>query len=109
MQTQSAGQPVGGEVVVVNGPAMTIERTIVLRHSDKPDFENQGRGIPNYLGAAAISPDGRSAWVPSKQDNVKRGMRRDGLGLNFQNTVRAISSRIDLQAGGGGSCAAHRP
>ena len=54
-------------------------QTIVLRHSDKPDFENQGRGIPNYLGAMAISPDGRSAWVPSKQDNVKRGIRRDGF------------------------------
>jgi hypothetical protein len=70
--------------------------TIELRHSDKPDFENQGRGVPNYLGAAAISPDGRSAWVPSKQDNIKRGTRRDGQQLNFQNTVRAISSRIDL-------------
>ena len=70
-----------------------------MRHSDKPDFENQGRGIPNYLGAVAISPDGQSAWVPSKQDNIKRGTRRDGLGLNFQNTVRAISSRLDLTAG----------
>ena len=53
--------------------------TIILRHSDKPDSENQGRGIPNYLGAVAISPDGRSAWVPSKQDNIKRGTLRDGL------------------------------
>ena len=99
VQTQSGGQPVGGEVVVVNGPSMSIERTIVLRHSDVADAENQGRGIPNYLGATAISPDGRSAWLPSKQDNVKRGTRRDGQPLNFQNTVRAISSRIDLQAG----------
>ena len=99
VQTLSGGQPVGGEIVVVNAAAMSLEQTIVLRHSDKPDFENQGRGIPNYLGAAAIAPDGRSAWVPSKQDNVKRGARRDGLGLNFQNTVRAISSRVDLQVG----------
>ncbi len=89
----------GGEVVVVNGPAMTIEKTITLRHSDKPDAENQGRGIPNYLGAAAISPDGRAAWVPSKQDNVKRGLRRENTGLTFQNTVRAISSRVDLATG----------
>ncbi len=99
VQTQIGGQPVGGEIVVVNGPAMTTVETIVLRHSDKPDFENQGRGIPNYLGAVAIAPDGRSAWVPSKQDNVKRGQKRDTQNLNFQNTVRAISSRIDLQAG----------
>ena len=99
VQTQSGGQPVGGEVVVVDASAMTVERTIVLRHGDLPDFENQGRGVPNYLGATAISPDGRSAWVPSKQDNVKRGARRDGQPLNFQNTVRAVSSRLDLQAG----------
>ena len=103
------GQPVGGEVVVVNAAAMTPLQTIVLRHGDKPDFENQGRGIPNYLGAVAISPDGRSAWVPSKQDNVKRGARRDGLNLNFQNTVRAISSRIDLVAGTEDYATPHRP
>ena len=106
VQTAAGGQPLGGEVVVVNAPAMSVLSTIVLRHSDKPDFENQGRGVPNYLGAVAISPDGRSAWVPSKQDNVKRGARRDGLGLNFQNTVRAISSRIDLAAGSRGLRAA---
>jgi YVTN family beta-propeller protein len=101
VQTEVGGNPVGGEIVVINGPAMTLQQTIILRHSDKPDFENQGRGIPNYLGAVAVSPDGQSAWVPSKQDNVKRGALRDGpgLGLNFQNTVRAISSRIDLATG----------
>ena len=87
------------QVVVVDAGAMTIVRTIVLRHSDRPDFENQGRGIPNYLGAAVISPDGTQAWVPSKQDNIERGALRDGTELNFQNTVRAISSRIDLAAG----------
>ena len=53
-------------------------------------------GCPNYLGAPVISPDGTAAWVPSKQDNIKRGMLRNQLNLNFQNTVRAISSRIDL-------------
>jgi YVTN family beta-propeller protein len=84
----------GGQVVVVNGDTMSVTRTIVLAHSNKPDAENQGRGIPNYLGAAAISPDGSQAWVPSKMDNVARGTQRDGLALTFQNTVRAISSRI---------------
>ena len=89
----------GGEVLVVDAAAMNVVDTVVLRHSDKPDFEDQGRGIPNYLGAAAISPDGTQAWVPSKQDNVKRGGLRDGTGLNFQSTVRAISSRIVLSSG----------
>jgi YVTN family beta-propeller protein len=99
VQTSAGGQPVGGEVVIVDAGTMSALATVVLRHGDKPDAEKQGRGIPNYLGPAVISPDGRSAWVPSKQDNIKRGMLRDGQPLNFQNTVRAISSRIDLAAG----------
>jgi YVTN family beta-propeller protein len=86
----------GGEVVLVDASTLSVVKTIVLKHSDKPDFENQGRGIPNYLGAAAISPDATQAWVPSKQDNIKRGALRDGTGLNFQSAVRAISSRIAL-------------
>ena len=89
----------GGEVVQVSAANMTVTRTITLRHSDVPDFEIQGSGIPNYLGAVALSPDGASAWVPSKQDNIKRGTLRSGANLNFQNTVRAIASRIDLTTG----------
>lgn len=98
VQTEIGGDPVGASVAVVNGATMVLQGSITLRHSEKEDFEVQGRGIPNYLGAVAISPDGQAAWVPSKQDNIKRGMLRDGLGLTFQNTVRAISSRIDLAA-----------
>ena len=75
---------------------MSLTRTVLLAHSDRPDAENQGRGIPNYLGAAAISPDGTQAFVPGKLDNIKRGSLRDGNALNFQNTVRAATSRIDL-------------
>ncbi len=99
VQTAVGGVPTGGQVVVIDAVSMVAQRTIVLRHSDKPDAENQGRGVPNYLGAATLSPDGFSAWVPSKQDNVQRGTLRDGRGLDFQNTVRAIGSRIDLASG----------
>ncbi|MCU0773412.1 MAG: putative Ig domain-containing protein [Ideonella sp.] len=90
----------GGEVVVVDltrTPA-AVRGVTVLQHSDRPDTTLQGRGVPNYLGAAAISPDGRGAFVPSKQDNVMRGALRDGRPLDFQNTVRAITSRLDLTA-----------
>ena len=79
----------GGELVVVSAASMTVSNTITLAHSNKPDFEIQGSGVPNYLGAVALSPDGLSAWVPSKQDNVARGTLRNGANLNFQNTVRA--------------------
>jgi len=99
VQTEIGGAPVGGELLVLNVASMTTTNVVVLRHSDKPDFENQGSGVPNYLGAAVISPDGSAAWVPSKQDNVRRGLLRNGTDLNFQNTVRAIGSRIDLAGG----------
>jgi YVTN family beta-propeller protein len=99
VQTSSGGTPTGGEIVVVDAASMVPQKTIVLRHSDKPDAENQGRGVPNYLGAATLSPDGRSAWVPSKQDNIQRGVLRDNRGLDFQNTVRAIGSRIVIADG----------
>ena len=89
----------GGEVAVVATASMTVSGVITLGHSDMPDFEIQGSGVPNYLGAVALSPDGTAAWVPSKQDNVMRGSLRNGSNLNFQNTVRAIASRIDLATG----------
>ncbi|HKU12797.1 MAG TPA: PA14 domain-containing protein [Steroidobacteraceae bacterium] len=89
----------GAEVVLMSTSPFAAVRTVMLAHSDVPDFETQGRGIPNYLGAAAISPDGTQAWVPSKQDNIARGSLRDGRNLDFQNTVRAVSSRIDMAAG----------
>lgn len=86
----------GGEIVVVNGPAMTIERTILLSVSTQADTPTSARGLPNYLGVTALSPDGLTAWVPSKQDNIQRGVLRDGLPLNHDQTVRAIASRINL-------------
>lgn len=86
----------GGQVWAINTAPLALRTTAVLRHSAKADTTLQGRGVPNYLGAPAISPDGKSAWVPSKQDNIYRGKLRDGLDLDFQSTVRAISSRLVL-------------
>ncbi len=100
VQTSVDGVPVGGEMLVigVQAGALSVQKTVTLRHSDKVDTSVQGRGVPNYLGAPAVSLDGRAAWVPSKQDNVQRGVLRDGRPLTFENTVRAISSRVDLDA-----------
>lgn len=86
----------GGEVVVVTGGTLAVERTVLLAHSERADSPSSARGIPNYLGAAAISPDGLFAWVPSKQDNIKRGTLRNSVGLNHDQTLRAVASRINL-------------
>ena len=95
-KTSVGGAPRGGEVVLVDATTRAVSGTVVLAVSQKSDTSLQGRGIPNYLGAAAIAPDGQSAWLPSKQDNVLRGLMRDSNPLDFQNTVRAISSRLVL-------------
>jgi YVTN family beta-propeller protein len=86
----------GGQVVVIGTATLTVERTILLGPSTAADTSTSARGLPNYLGAAVISPDGLSAWVPSKQDNIQRGTLRDDLPLNHENSVRAIASRINL-------------
>ncbi|MGV3660450.1 MAG: PA14 domain-containing protein [Prosthecobacter sp.] len=88
----------GGQVVVIRTSTLAVERTILLNPGTASDTETSARGLPNYLGAATISPDGLSAWVPSKQDNIQRGTLRDGRPLNHETTVRAIVSRIDLAA-----------
>jgi DNA-binding beta-propeller fold protein YncE/mono/diheme cytochrome c family protein len=96
VQTTAGDVAQGGEVLVVDPATLVLGRRVVLRHSQRADTSVSARGVPNYLGAPAIAPDGGSAWVPSKQDNIQRGRLRDGRDLDFQSTIRAISSRIDL-------------
>ena len=96
---ESGGQHFGGQVTVVDTATMTTVSTLVLRHSDRAASEHTGPGVPNYLGPAVISPDGLSAWVASKQDNILAGGLRGGDGMTFDQTVRAISSKIDLTSG----------
>ena len=94
--TQDGDTKYGGVVCVLNATTMNVSSTLILAHSDDADSSIAGRGIPNYLGPAVISPDGTNAWVPSKKDNIKRGALRDGNPLTHDNAVRSIVSRIDL-------------
>ncbi len=96
VQTSVAGVDYGGEVLVLDAAGMNLLGTTILKHSEEPDTSNSAKGIPNYLGAAAISPDGTAAWVPSKQDNIKRGGLRNGGALTHDMAVRSIASRIAL-------------
>jgi YVTN family beta-propeller protein len=89
----------GGEVISVLTSTLAIEKTTILTHSTRADSITTGRGIPNYLGPAVISPDGLTAWVPSKQDNIKRGTLRDGSQLTHDQTVRSVASRIVITGG----------
>ncbi|MEM7260290.1 MAG: hypothetical protein AAF404_23200, partial [Pseudomonadota bacterium] len=86
----------GGEVVVVRASDLAIIDTIILEHSNRIVSEHQGPGVPNYLGAMAISPTGDEGWLPSKQDNILAGDLRGGAGMTFDQTVRAVTSKINL-------------
>ncbi len=85
-----------GEVREVSSATFTITRTFTLAHSTIADTESSSRGTPNYLTQMSITPDGRRLFVPSKKDNVDRGVWRDGNGLEHDRTVRAIVSKLDL-------------
>lgn len=85
-----------GEVVEVAAATLTVARVIPLRFDPGPDSDSSGRGVPNYLFGATVSPDGRELWVPAKKDNTGRGLMRSGEKLTFENTVRSMVSRIGL-------------
>jgi len=85
-----------GEIIEVDPVDLSVTRVLPLAFDQSADTEDNGRGVPNYLVSAVISPDGRSMVIPSKKDNLARGESRDGLALDFDNTVRTIASFIDL-------------
>lgn len=89
----------GGEIVLLNANTGALVSTVQLSHSQQADTAISARGVPNYLGPLVRSPDETVGWVPSKQDNIARGTYRDGQPLDFQDTVRAITSRVSLSTG----------
>lgn len=88
-----------GQVFEINPATMMLTRTIALTNDPGPDTTTGGRGVPNYLNSVALSPDGVRAWLPSKKDNLSRGVFRDGNPLNHDMTVRAITSVFDPATG----------
>lgn len=85
-----------GEVREVDPAAFTVKKTFDLAYDPHADTESSGGGLPNYLAALGISPHGKSLFIPSKKDNAKRGLVRNGMSLTFEHTVRTVLSHIDL-------------
>lgn len=97
--TRFISAPRRGEVYELDVIGHRFVRTWALAESIRPDTPDEGRGVPNYVSSLALSPDGTEAWIPSKQDNVARGMSRDGEALTHDATVRPILTRLDLVSG----------
>lgn len=87
------------EVYALDAASLALRTITPLANDPGPDTESSGRGIPNYLTQIRIAPHGKTAWVPSKKDNLDRGRFRDGQDLNFESRVRAIVSMIQLDNG----------
>jgi len=50
------------------------------------------------LMAPVLSPDGTTAFVPAKLDNIYRGSMRDGNAREHNMLVRSIMARVDIQS-----------
>lgn len=75
---------------------MSLTREIIVNKVNVPDDLNHGRGVPNYLSSVAITEDGRIAYITANKANIDRGLTRDGLALDDDNTVRTMIATIDL-------------
>jgi YVTN family beta-propeller protein len=83
-------------VQVLQSANLSPVSTINVRYSADMPTENTGPGLANYLGAMAINPAGGHGYIPAKQDNILGGSLRAGTALTFDQTVRAVSLRINL-------------
>ncbi len=85
-----------GEVWVVAPASLTLANTIPLAFDQTPDSQSGGRGVPNFVSAMVISPDGTQGWVSGKKDDTARGVQRDGQHSTSDNFVRSAVCAIDL-------------
>jgi cytochrome c peroxidase len=79
--------------------SLQLVRTLGLRQDIRTtESIGGGRGLPNYLAAISMSPDGQRAVVAHTMPNVDRGLYKSGQSLTPDNTVRARVSEINLAA-----------
>lgn len=95
--TRFITQGTNGEVYRLDAETLeTVARYDLIEDTTTEDLDVQGRGLPNYIFSVAVTPDGTRAWVPSKKDNMARGLERDGLPLTQDTAVRPLVSVLDL-------------
>ncbi|NNE69689.1 MAG: DUF1929 domain-containing protein [Rhodothermales bacterium] len=97
--TASVSTEGGGDVIVLRTSDLGIERTVKLAYNNTTDTPDSARGVANYLGTPALSPDGLRTWIPSKFDNIFRGTLRDGRAREHDRLVRGGLSVISRTTG----------
>jgi len=96
--TRFISPELSGEVAEFSGTTLNLTRTISLSSANTIDGGDRSAGTPNYLTSIVISPDGTTAAVASKQDNIQRGLLYGVDDLTHETSVRAVVSFIDLVA-----------
>ena len=83
----------------MDGTTLRKIRILTLAAETDPALDDgtRGRGVPNYLRALAISPDGTRLLAAAKKDNTFRGLARDGRTPTFETSVRSLLAVVDLE------------
>jgi len=74
-------------------------RTISLEYDDQEPSDTEGPGVPTYLGAPAVSSNGREITIPSTQANILDGLALSGRPFTFDTTMRAVASFVAWPSG----------
>jgi len=86
-----------GEVAVYDPVSDAVTVTPLL-YDDRVPSDGRSGGVPSYLEQVVVSPDGRSAIVPSLIANFGDGGFRNGRALTFETTLRGLASFVVLPA-----------
>ncbi|REJ86125.1 MAG: PKD domain-containing protein [Acidobacteria bacterium] len=89
------------EVWEVDPASLSLVRTVRIAKfggDDHRDTTASGKGTPNQLVGAALSPDGASLWVTATKPNSERGLLFHD-DLDQDNTVRNVALQIDTASG----------
>ncbi|WP_111980333.1 Ig-like domain-containing protein [Algibacillus agarilyticus] len=98
--TRFISTPEQGQVYDINiAQEMALTQTIALNKLLIPDDIFHGAGVPNYLSSIVINADGSEAYVTANKANIDRGLQRNGLPLDDDNTIRPMLATIDLISG----------
>ncbi|MFO0632255.1 MAG: PKD domain-containing protein [Nannocystaceae bacterium] len=84
-----------GTVSVVDLASMARVAEVALPEDPGPDTASSGRGFPNLLHTAAITPAGDAVWIGGLKSNTSRGSFVDGNPLTPRNRVRGAMFRVD--------------
>jgi MYXO-CTERM domain-containing protein len=84
-----------GRVSVIDLETLDVVAEVPLGEDPGPDTASSGRGFPNLLGSAVMTPAGDRVWVGGLKSNTSRGEWLDGNPLTPRNRVRGAMFPLD--------------